>query len=429
MAAALEEPGPAFIFECKAASPSAGVLIADYDPGVLAAEYDGVADAISVLTEPEFFGGALPHLARVREQTDVPLLRKDFMLAPEEVVEARAWGADAVLLMLSVLDDNGWVACHEAARNLGMDVLTEVHNEGELERALLLEAHIIGINNRDLKTLDVDLSVTERLAPRIPSGRRVISESGIASRADVARLAPLVDGFLVGTRLSRGGYPGRTARELAFGQFKVCGLTRPEDARVAWRAGAVMGGLIFAPGSPRLVDAQTARSIRASAPLAWVGVFQDQPLPEVAAMAEQLELAAVQLHGREDASYGRALRSVLSPACEIWKAVRGRPPLPDPRDLGADRLLLDTGPAGQLGGSGIPFDAKAMEGIDLSASVLAGGISPANAAVAAGFSPWLIDLNSGVESAPGKKDAARIRAVAAVLREAVGCRGGTRHVR
>ncbi len=139
-AAALARPWPGFILECKAASPSVGVLIADYDPAVLAGAYDGVADAVSVLTEPEFFGGELAHLARARERVDVPILCKDFILGPEEVRAARAYGADAVLLMLSVLDNKTWRACFDGARALGMDVLTEVHDEIELERALALAA-------------------------------------------------------------------------------------------------------------------------------------------------------------------------------------------------------------------------------------------------------------------------------------------------
>jgi len=422
LAAALARPWPGFILECKAASPSAGLLVADYDPGRIAADYDGVADAVSVLTEPEFFGGDLAHLPRAREVTDVPLLRKDFILGPGEVAEARTWGADAVLLMLSVLDDDGWRACFDRVRELGMDALTEVHDEDELDRALALGAPIIGINNRNLKTLEVDLSVTERLAPRVPAERRVISESGIASRADVLRLAPLIDGFLVGTRLSRGGRPGRAARELAVGRVKVCGLTRAADAAAAWRAGAVMGGLVFAPGSPRRIDAAAARAVQTGAPLDWVGVFRDQPVGDVAVLAESLRLAAVQLHGNEDAAYARDLRDRLPDRCKIWKAVAGRAPLPEPAALGADRLLLDTGRGGRLGGSGIPFDADGLAGSDLSGAVLAGGIAADNAAAAAALRPWLVDVNSRVESAPGIKDADRIREVMAVMRSACGRR-------
>ncbi|MGH8272730.1 MAG: bifunctional indole-3-glycerol-phosphate synthase TrpC/phosphoribosylanthranilate isomerase TrpF [Gammaproteobacteria bacterium] len=422
LAEALSRPWPGFILECKAASPSVGVLIADYDPAQLAGAYDGIADAVSVLTEPEFFGGDLTHLARVREHIDVPILRKDFILGPDEVREARAYGADAVLLMLSVLNDDTWQQCFEAAAGLGMDVLTEVHDEQELERALVLEAPIVGINNRNLKTLAVDLAVTERLAPRIPPGHRVVCESGIGTRADILRLAPLVDGFLIGTRLSRYGRPGHAARELASGRVKVCGLTRPDDARAAWRAGAVMGGLNFAPDSPRRIDEATARRVQAAAPLDWVGVFRNQPVAEVAALARTLTLGIVQLHGIEDSAYGSELRAVLPVDCEIWKAVPGRAPLPDPKSFGADRLLLDSGRGGRLGGSGIAFDAAALSGADLSNVILAGGITPDNMGAAAGLGPWMLDVNSGVESAPGRKDEKRLRELFTCLRALPGRR-------
>jgi len=422
LAAALSRPWPGLILECKAASPSAGVLIADYDPARLAGSYAGVADAVSVLTEPEFFGGELAHIARARERIDVPLLRKDFILGPEEVREARAYAADAVLLMLSVLDDAAWRSCFEAADALGMDVLTEVHDEDELERALKLEAPIIGINNRNLKTLEVDLAVTEHLAPRVPAGRRVVCESGIGTRTDILRLAPLVDGFLVGTRLSRHGRPAHAARELAVGRVKVCGLTRAEDARAAWRAGAVMGGLIFATDSPRRIDAATARQVQDAAPLDWVGVFRDQPAAEVATLALELSLDTVQLHGNETVAYTRELRAVLPAGCNIWKAVPGRAPLPDPETLGVDRLVLDTGHGGRLGGSGIAFDATALAGSDLDSCVLAGGIGPDNVEAAARLAPRVLDVNSGVESEPGRKDATRLADLFARLRALPGRR-------
>jgi indole-3-glycerol phosphate synthase/phosphoribosylanthranilate isomerase len=419
---ALGRPRPAFILECKAASPSGGTMIADYDPAALAAQYEGMADAVSVLTEPEFFGGDVAHVDRVAESVSVPVLRKDFILGPEEVTEARAHGADAILLMLSVLDDAGWRVCFERCRALGMDALTEVHDEAELDRALALGAPIIGINNRNLKTLAVDLTVSERLAPRIPRDRLVVSESGIAEHADVQRLAPMVDGLLVGSRLNRSGRPAHTARELVYGRFKVCGLTRPEDAGSAWEAGAVMGGLIFAADSPRCIDAATARGVQAAASLDWVGVFRDQSVRKVAELAESLRLSAVQLHGREGKAYVRDLRAKLSANCAIWKAVPARKPLPAKEAFGVDRLLLDTGRNGQLGGSGIPFEPAALADLDLSECIIAGGIAPETAPAAARLGAWALDVNSGVESTPGLKEMKRLRALGQTLRQAPGKR-------
>lgn len=422
LAEALRRPGPAFMLECKAASPSAGTLIEAYDPAALAAEYNGVADAVSVLTEPGYFGGDVAHLGQVRKAVTVPIQRKDFILGPAEVREARAHGADAVLLMLSVLDDAGWRACFEQCRALDMDALTEVHDETELERALALDAPMIGINNRNLETLEVDLNMTEQLAPRVPKDRLVISESGMARRADVLRLAPRVDGFLIGTRLNRGGRPAHAARELVFGRFKVCGLARPADAIAAWRAGAVLGGLIFAPDSSRWLDESAARAVRQAAPLDWVGVFRDQSIVDVARLAKRLALRVVQLHGAEDKAYIEALREQLGRQCAVWKAVPARLPLPSIDALGADRLLLDTGRGDKLGGSGVALDAAALDGADLSRCVLAGGLKPENIGAAARLAPWALDVNSGVESAPGVKDETRLLALGEALRRAPGKR-------
>lgn len=419
---ALRRPGPAFILECKAASPSGGTMIADYNPATLAAAYDGFADAISVLTEPEFFGGDITHLERVRGAVATPILRKDFILGPEEVREARAHGADAVLLMLSVLDGAGWRACFEQCAALGMDALTEVHDEAELERALALGAPLIGLNNRNLKTLEVDLAVTEELVPRIPADRLVVSESGIAEHADVQRLAPWVDGFLVGNRLNRSGRPAHAARELVCGRFKVCGLTRAEDAVAAWCAGAVMGGLIFAPDSSRRINVATARCMQAAAPLDWVGVFRNQSVEEVAELAEVLRLSMVQLHGTESKAYVRDLRGKLSANCAIWKAVPARKPLPSRKEFGVDRLLLDTGRHGKLGGSGVAFDPAEFAHVDLSDCILAGGLTPENASRAARLGGWALDVNSGVESAPGVKDVTRLQMLGEALRRAPGKR-------
>ncbi|MGH8403203.1 MAG: bifunctional indole-3-glycerol-phosphate synthase TrpC/phosphoribosylanthranilate isomerase TrpF, partial [Gammaproteobacteria bacterium] len=251
---------------------------------------------------------------------------------------------------------------------------------------------------------------------------RVVSESGIASRADLLRLAPLVDGLLVGTSLSRSPEPARAARELACGRVKVCGLTRPEDAAAAWKAGASFGGLIFAADSSRRIDQAVAQRIQAEAPLAWVGVFRDQPLYEIAAVARAMKLAAVQLHGEENAAYASALREHLPADCEIWKAVPARAPLPRAADFGVERLLLDTGRGGRLGGSGIAFDAAALAGADLAGCVLAGGITPENAAAATALGAWALDVNSGVELRPGVKSGQRMRSLFTALRVAAGRR-------
>jgi indole-3-glycerol phosphate synthase len=203
-AAALRRPGQvAVIAECKQRSPSKGLLCPDYDPARLARAYAaGGAAALSVLTEPHSFAGELAHLQAARAACGLPVLRKDFVVAPYQVVEARAWGADAVLLIVGALDDAALRTLLAEAEAWGLAALVEVHDERELDRALAAGATLIGINNRDLRTFTVDLKTTERLRARIPAHCTVVSESGLHSAADLAWLRALgVHAALIGEAL------------------------------------------------------------------------------------------------------------------------------------------------------------------------------------------------------------------------------------
>jgi indole-3-glycerol phosphate synthase/phosphoribosylanthranilate isomerase len=415
---ALAAPGARFVMEVKRASPSAG-QIADVDPAAQAAAYVGAASAISVLTDGPYFGGSPEHLAAVRNVFDGPILAKDFVIDPRQVAEARLHGADAVLVMLSVLDDPEAAEVLRAAERLGMEALVEAHDESEVRRAVALGAKVIGINNRDLRTLAVDLATTERLAPLVPDDRLVVAESGIQRRQDVARLAPHADAFLVGTSLMRSKRPAQSARTLAFGRVKLCGVTDADEAVMAARAGACFIGVILVKDSPRCVSAETAERIAAAAQAEGagvVGVFRDDAADRVADAAQWLGLRAVQLHGAEDQAYVRALRPLLPPGTEIWgaRAVGSEPPAPRP---GIDRSLFDTLRDGRSGGTGRTFDWSLVKGLrELNTSILAGGLAPDNTAAAARVGAWALDVSSGIECAPGRKDMDKTRAFFEALR-------------
>jgi indole-3-glycerol phosphate synthase len=209
-------PGPRVIAEVKKASPSAGLLRPDYRPEELAGAYAAAgAVGISVLTEPRHFRGSEQHLCRVRRAVELPVLRKDFLGDPYQVAEAAAWGADVILLIVAALDPRRLRELYDEAVRLGLEVLAEAHTEAELEAGLSLEAAIVGVNSRDLKTLRTDLAVAERLARRIPAERLRIAESGIRTRADIERLEAVgYDGFLIGETLLAAPDPGARLRGL-----------------------------------------------------------------------------------------------------------------------------------------------------------------------------------------------------------------------
>ncbi|UGA56033.1 bifunctional indole-3-glycerol-phosphate synthase TrpC/phosphoribosylanthranilate isomerase TrpF [Vibrio sp. VB16] len=400
--AALSKDKTAFILECKKASPSKGLIRDDFDLDYIASVYANHASAISVLTDEKYFQGSFDFLPQVRSQAPQPILCKDFMIDTYQVYLARHYNADAILLMLSVLNDEEYVELADVAHSLGLGILTETSNEEEVNRAIALKAKVVGINNRNLRDLSTDLNRTRELAPLLPKGTTIISESGIYTNQQVRALKQYANGFLIGSSLMAKDNLELTVRSVLLGDNKVCGLTHANDAAIVYQAGAVYGGLIFAEKSKRKVDLEAARLVMSGAPLNYVGVFQNQSQDFVVDIANTLKLTAVQLHGDENQAYISAIREKLSDDCAIWKAYGVTDSIPELITSDVSRHLLDSKVGTQSGGTGQSFDWSLIS--TTNDIMLAGGLSPQNVKQAAALGCLGLDLNSGVESAPGKKD-------------------------
>ncbi len=438
---ALKQPNAQYIFECKKASPSKGLIRPDFDVEAIADIYGKYAAGISVLTDEEFFQGDMDYIPKVRARVTQPILCKDFFVDPYQIKLAAHQGADAVLLMLSVLDDEQYQILAIEAQKYQLDALTEVSNQAEMTRAINLNAQIIGINNRNLRDLSTDLATTELLAPQVPADRVVISESGIYTHDQVQRLNPLVDGYLVGSSIMAQEDIDLACRQLIFGNNKVCGLTRIEDIKNAALSGAVFGGLIFHPISKRYVDLASAKELlkqmkMQNISLKMVGVFVNANVDEMVEAAKELTLFALQLHGAETTPDLTQLAQALKAKnieCEIWKAVSVDSQSGElgPRPAGASRYLFDskTAPAtnmggaqfggAQFGGTGQTFDWQqlSLTGDEKSRAMLAGGLNADNASLAKQQGFYGLDFNSGLELSPGIKDPSKIAKAFAALRQ------------
>lgn len=326
---------PALIMECKAASPSRGTIRAGYDPAALAAQYAPHAAAVSVLTEPDHFNGSFADLAAVRAVVDVPVLCKDFIVDQVQVLAARSLGADAVLLMLSVVPDDVYRELADLAGGLGMGVLTEVSTPREMHRAAALGAQVIGINNRNLHTLATDIARTEELAPLAPASTVLVGESGVSTPAHVRRLAGLVDALLVGSALSGAPDPGTAAAALA---AAVPVAARRAPSAIA-PAGAPAPGGTSSPGpAPSSAGAGGSGERAATHPRlpAFFGPYGGQFVPELLIPAlDQLEDAFIE--AQADPSFAAELNTLMT-------RFLGRPtPVTELRNLpveGRARILL-----------------------------------------------------------------------------------------
>ncbi len=420
--ASLRAAGPNVIAEIKHRSPSAGTMLpggrSSQPPGppdgleelsrairaVARAYRRAGAAAISVVTEPDFFGGDLAWLPEVKRISGLPVLMKDFVVDEVQLDLALSLGADAVLLIVAALEGEVLARLHAAARERGLAVLVEAHDEEEIRRALAAGAEVVGLNARDLRTFQVDLDRVVALGSRLPSRVVRVAESGIHAPADVERLAPAgFDAFLVGESLLRSGDPARALRALrgeGTTEVKVCGVTRAEDLAAAEELGADWIGLNFSPRSPRRVSVERARALREASRFAKgvVAVVAGNPVSEAESIVAEVRPDALQWHD------DLASRSGLDVPVPVWQAVRvGRDPLESAASWPADVLLLDAAHASLPGGTGETWDWSLLSHFPVTRSVfVAGGLSPENVARAIGeCAPAGVDVASGVESAPG----------------------------
>ncbi|RDX37460.1 bifunctional indole-3-glycerol-phosphate synthase TrpC/phosphoribosylanthranilate isomerase TrpF [Kangiella sp. HD9-110m-PIT-SAG07] len=417
---ALKQPHFGFIMECKMASPSKGLIREDFDLEEIVPVYNQYADAISVLTEDRFFRGSYANLQYVSQHTDKPVLCKDFILEPKQVRQARFYGADAILLMLSVLNDYEYQACQKEAEQYSLDILTEVHNEEELERALNLGAKILGVNNRNLKDLTTDLNHTERLVKNIPADVIVVTESGINTHDDVIALSPLADACLVGSSLMAQQDLERAAKQLVYGDIKVCGVKDQSSADLLMKTPASSLGMIFVDSSPRRVD---TLGFKTDKPV--VGVFQNHSLEDVVHSVSRFDLSGAQLHGDETVEYVKELKDQL-PQCRISKviSIREGDSLPVIPEYPVDEILLDTQVGSLRGGTGETFDwflIKQLKGqYPQYRFRVAGGVNPQNIKQLKQYGVNEIDVCGGTESEPGVKSEEKIKQFFANARAASG---------
>jgi indole-3-glycerol phosphate synthase len=372
---ALAGDGLAAIAEVKRRSPSAGDLRPDADPAALAASFERAgAAAVSILVD-ERFAGSPADLAAARSASSLPLLAKGFFSERGQLEELRSLGADAVLLLLRDLDDGRMRELLGAAEELGLDALVEAHDAEELRRAVELDAAVIGINARDLSTFDIDRGAQLDLVESAPRDRVVVAESAIGARAHAAE-AELAgaDAVLVGSTLMRAPDPAAKLQELiARPLIKVCGLTREEDVAVAAEAGADLAGFVLARETPRRAPAVLPVPDTMLSVAVHVGEITDDGAD------------LVQLYARENGHRARE-GVLLRRGREVAQVVDREWAVADPEHL--ER-------------------AEAAEG----RVVLAGGLSPENVREAIErVQPWAVDASSSLETEPGVKDHARVRA-------------------
>lgn len=420
---------PFLIAEFKRASPSAGTIAEDADlERVIGAYETSGAAMVSVLTEGRHFHGSLADIERARTATRLPILRKDFLLDSYQLLESRAAGADAVLLIAAFLPGDLLGRLLHEAMALSLTPFVEVHDETDLRRALEAKAPWIGVNNRNLRTLRTDLRVAENLLPRVPRNVLTTVESGLVHARDLRRAVLAgADGALIGESLMRRMDPGAAVRTFAQASgmwVKLCGFTRREDVLAAARAGADAVGFVLAD-SPRRVTPEAARQLGEllGPDVERVGVFADRPSEEVAELALRANLTAVQLHGMEPPEAVEPLREagmlVLKGMSDQSFAIAEGARAAEPYTARGAVVLFDGRCGPRPDGLGAAVDDATVRQFSGRRFVLAGALTVENVTERLRtFRPAGVDVSRGVERALGVKDPFRMSQFVRLAKEA-----------
>ncbi|MCD8501127.1 MAG: phosphoribosylanthranilate isomerase [Bacillaceae bacterium] len=407
----------ALIAEVKKASPSKGIITTNFQPLNTAINYQNAgADAISVLTDETFFQGHNIYLTAIKQQVKIPVLRKDFIISEKQIEESRRIGADAILLIATILDKNQLHEYYLQAYEKGMECLVEVHSMADAEKVLLtFKPEIIGINNRNLKTFTTNIQQTIDLQKQLPSDLFVISESGINHAADIKKLEGIAQGILVGEALMRGENQHEEIKKTVWRAtmtplLKYCGNHHFQDVLITSKSRANYLGFIFAK-SKRQVQAKQVNKWLEQLMVRQkiVGVFVNSTLEEIEQICREVPLDIIQCHGDETPEEVAKIKQKLKK--EVWKVVHHSPQALKQMQTYfkiADGYVIDSKVGNRRGGTGIAFDwdfipTYQKEAIRQSAKCfIAGGINPNTIQELLPYQPLGIDLSSGIEI-DGKK--------------------------
>lgn len=388
-----------YIMEIKRSSPSKGEINRTHDIEGIAKIYSKYATAISILADETHFSGSYDFISRVRKVTELPILCKDFIIDEFQLYLARSKGADAILLMLSILDDKTYIKFSDIAKQLQLDIITEVHTHEEASRAVNLNAEIIGINNRDFEDLSVNIKHTQSILNIIPANKIIISESGFQTYDDVMLYRKKVNGILVGSALMKDNQIEINIRQLISKRIKICGITDPDQIKSIDDFPVTYIGFIFSRTSLRAIALTKANMFDLPTTAKKVAVFKDNTIDEIQNVITSLKPDVIQLHGYNQCKPIVKYLETL-PDIEIWVAVYPGEGLPNNNF----RILFDN----HTPGSGKTINLSVINTDIRKNAVLAGGLSDTNLQSFIDTNFFAYDFNSGLELSPGIKSTEKI---------------------